>query len=514
MTSRLSLFLKISAPIFIILYALLSILIVDLVIPFIIIVTLPFLLGYWINRKCEEHNLPVLGRGYVIFSLILFGIVFFGGHGLNIIGTYTLEDTINYAKANKAPHTIEEFKELAGYNKIDPAQNGAPLLLGALKILDDRYQLWYDKLNTQQKKEIRSVVSRDQKIEISQELLQEFQNFSNGNQDLSPNIQQALSMPQCCVILKLPDEPIALLSVELRHLKMLRTYSQVMRLEIYAHLQNEKIDVLFLKEKIQNMIKLTDILASEPLLISALSKLALQSLTARSIGEILGCSNLPADFLVDIETTFQKWNKSIFEELSSSSISEYLFAYGFATQSKFEYLKNDPHIFPTIPFFFVPQGWIKLDLATLMKEEIHASISAKSEEKIREYIQTPPNEYPFYIFTNMLLVSWNSVFSKSLESLTYLRCQATALKIIQKYNETGKLPDSLEFIEQSSLTYDPFTGKPLQYHKKENSFLIYGLGPNLKDDQAAIYKIEETNKDNQKTMKDALDIGVEIHLLK
>jgi len=58
-----------------------------------------------------------------------------------------------------------------------------------------------------------------------------------------------------------------------------------------------------------------------------------------------------------------------------------------------------------------------------------------------------------------------------------------ALKLYKQ--KSGTYPDTLdrltpEFME--SIPVDPFTGKPLVYRKTGDGFLLYSLGPNLKDD--------------------------------
>ncbi|HUU54629.1 MAG TPA: hypothetical protein VMY87_06900 [Armatimonadota bacterium] len=55
--------------------------------------------------------------------------------------------------------------------------------------------------------------------------------------------------------------------------------------------------------------------------------------------------------------------------------------------------------------------------------------------------------------------------------------------------QRGRYPDSLADLEAAgwSIPEDPFTGNPLRYRRAGNAFVVWSLGPNIKDDNAAEY---------------------------
>jgi len=105
----------------------------------------------------------------------------------------------------------------------------------------------------------------------------------------------------------------------------------------------------------------------------------------------------------------------------------------------------------------------------------------------------------------------NAGFSVNIvaEILAAVRNTATAIAIKRYYLSEGKLPDRLENLLGKYIDIipvDPFTGKSLIYHQKEESFIIYSAGPNRKDDGGMILLTSDGKK--------PLDRGFRLHTKK
>ena len=91
------------------------------------------------------------------------------------------------------------------------------------------------------------------------------------------------------------------------------------------------------------------------------------------------------------------------------------------------------------------------------------------------------------------------------ETLAFVRCTVLAIAIERYRRSHGQMPGSLDdicpgFID--SIPMDPFTGRKLLYHHDQETYVVYSVGSNRRDDGALI-----TPKADQKR---ALDLGFAI----
>ncbi len=75
------------------------------------------------------------------------------------------------------------------------------------------------------------------------------------------------------------------------------------------------------------------------------------------------------------------------------------------------------------------------------------------------------------------------------ERASQLRLMQMALAALAYRAEHGEYPDSLSDLEAAGwdTPLDPFTGDPLRYRREGDGFVVWGLGPNLKDDNRVEY---------------------------
>ncbi len=126
------------------------------------------------------------------------------------------------------------------------------------------------------------------------------------------------------------------------------------------------------------------------------------------------------------------------------------------------------------------------------------AVFLKSYRQIYEQMKTDfgPNQFsyrpdksiPWYAFTAQLFIPPIGGFAKSLcKHATEARVTAWGVALRRQKLATGSYPERLadlkpEFTAGLGEPLDPFTDKPLIYHRQGEGFIIYSVGPNLKDD--------------------------------
>jgi hypothetical protein len=84
---------------------------------------------------------------------------------------------------------------------------------------------------------------------------------------------------------------------------------------------------------------------------------------------------------------------------------------------------------------------------------------------------------------------WDDAFMRQIDLVASLRAARAALAIERLLNLPGmQLPTDLEqlaprFLRQVPI--DPYANAPLRYQRQESGYVIYSVGPDLKDDGAA-----------------------------
>jgi hypothetical protein len=108
------------------------------------------------------------------------------------------------------------------------------------------------------------------------------------------------------------------------------------------------------------------------------------------------------------------------------------------------------------------------------------------------------------------LLAGGAVFIRlTAETLALVRCTVLAVAVERYRHQHGELPASLDDLRPTSidsLPLDPFSGKDLLFNRDEESYVVYSVGDNRKDDGGSVIRKAEENL--------SLDCGLRIRLRK
>ncbi len=91
--------------------------------------------------------------------------------------------------------------------------------------------------------------------------------------------------------------------------------------------------------------------------------------------------------------------------------------------------------------------------------------------------------------TSELLSSGDGFIRLTGDILAFVRCTILAVAVERYHRVAGGLPVSLDELLPAyidSIPIDPFTGSQLLYHRDQNSFVVYSVGLNRKDDKGSV----------------------------
>ena len=239
-------------------------------------------------------------------------------------------------------------------------------------------------------------------------------------------------------------------------------------------------------------------LDNEPLLISQLTRAACQAVAVETLEQALNRVAVPEEILKKLQEAF---GRAADTEAAGTGFNRGLVGerdFGMATfdQPQDQLLKG---LYPgnTAP---------KIDAAT--QEKIFANLPDQRkyfEETINQLLEARKEAFPArikaddsvgprvneaqskgYVVTAMMVPSIARVSRAEAASVARLRLGQTAIALQQFYNSNGnKFPDALTELSPKfigSVPNDPFDGQPLRYRKAGAGFLLYSIGPDLKDD--------------------------------
>lgn len=131
-------------------------------------------------------------------------------------------------------------------------------------------------------------------------------------------------------------------------------------------------------------------------------------------------------------------------------------------------------------------------LLVLTVQESYAHPYYKIADKLK--ISMDEKNVPGYCFlTYLIMPSERAGLLRAFRYTASLDVARTALALVLYKKTHGSYPDRLDntvphFINE--IPADTFSGKPLVYKKSDNGFILYSLGPNMKDDDGAL--LEDT----------------------
>jgi len=231
-------------------------------------------------------------------------------------------------------------------------------------------------------------------------------------------------------------------------------------------------------------------------IIGMLVKIAIQVIESRAIEDICEAFHGDATSLELIGNVFNKLDKNI-------NFEKYMVAESYMALSTFRNLGNASKIqsfveshktstkLPPSPQCLVRDGQPKKLIAKIMMcrmlqvwtRSIAIIRESKSTEDaaklVDKYVKSPEVNHWSYILADTLMPAYSGA------GLAVTKWQGTQaateamVKVMIYQAKTGRLPDSLE--EAKIQTRDPYTNKPLIYRRTGNTFKVYSVGPDHKD---------------------------------
>jgi len=113
-------------------------------------------------------------------------------------------------------------------------------------------------------------------------------------------------------------------------------------------------------------------------------------------------------------------------------------------------------------------------------------VIARSRQPYRETAGAPDimagHNGPGYMLAHILVPVYGRATAKRDQSLAATRLLQIVLALKAQKQSLGSYPPVLTGLVWQSPLEDPFSGKPFVYRPRGNGFLLYSIGPNLKDD--------------------------------
>lgn len=496
-------------------YSIGLLLIVDFPVIYIIAVLFFMLSLFWWNHKFGQQT-PSIGWGWKIFIIILFAGIFIFGQVLDMRGESAFTEACFQAKDNNIPLHFRDIFELAGYKKINQAQNGEPILAGLATIYTNHYLPWKASLSKEESnliyKPSEFIQAHQAKVE---ELLTPLQNFK-------PSLELALSMPECRVSYSyIPTSPQEFFKLQMPSILHYRNIIEVLKLQ--ALLEAQKKSWPDVAKTISQMVKIADSIRYEPFLITQMMRISAQTKTVETMQFLIQNygNEIAPEILQQFQQYLQNWDSTGYQELSTAFSTETVLPIMFGSMDKFELVESpiiEDEPLGELNFFllFVPHGWIKFDLANMIQDRIQVCQNLKNEGKMREYMEYVASaEYENKVSNTLYFLSYAMIPG----AVTCIKQQATlsaklrstwiALAIILEQQKTQALPNNLDFIKDNNMSVDPFTGKLLLYEVREKNYVVYSVGADKQDDHGIL--VPPASKKDEPYKQPTCDVGIEMN---
>ena len=384
-------------------------------------------------------------------------------------------------KASGETLTIEEIVP----PEVPDAENAAPLYQQAFTLLNfsqadqDAWGELHNSMNDPRKAKAASVAT--------------LEHIVGKNASAIKLLEAAAQRPKC----RFPVDWSAGFRAEFHHLTKLRTCSQLLALKIATHaIQEEMAEAL---DTAQVSLAMSKALQREPRIVSQIVAYAIQSITLRPLQEALLEHSAPTsacrklfDYLqqmkLDQAFLHTLWGMRVltmraFDEIQDQpeegtwligdDVEMVSFAYNSPLGRKMRAL--DKACYLCLMSELIP------DLTQRCRESPQATRLLENGE------ETVP---PYCIMTNTLIQKAN-LWALALcawkrdVAVAQIRIAQVALALKAYKNKMGQYPASLAELRKVipwELPEDPFSGQNFVYKSEGDGFLVYSVGPNLKDD--------------------------------
>lgn len=293
------------------------------------------------------------------------------------------------------------------------------------------------------------------------------------------------------------------MQMKLPHLYQMGIAQQLLSLDLSSRLLRGDSEGAMLV--IKTLLRMSELLATEPLYASVLRSLSTRSLACQGIERLLRQSALTDQQVVELlsDPIFSKPDpdlRSAFHVERCIVVSllqkgTMVFVENLTSPSTFV-KKRDEIRFET--FFAKALGLVPRDsLRYLDRMDRFAALSElpfpTRGHEIMKWHGVVAQER---MTTNQLSLGWTMasrqaddflrLLSRSVKVVALVRCTRLALRVEAHRSKEGRFPDSVEDLVQDqepSLVQDPYSTKALRYRRERDGYLIYSLGPDFRDNR-------------------------------
>ena len=421
-------------------------------------------------------------------GVLLAGLI--AGHmAWNVWASVTLNRELASVRAQGQPLRITEMAP----PPVPDAQNAAVIYLEAGSALDltneEKSRLWAVSMTGHGSRGAAAYLYRDSRQIASDDAL------LARNRKAVALVRQAAAMPQCRFPIDYDAENLA--AIPLKHLAVLRQLAGLMRIQAAAEARRSMTDDAL--DDVGTVFRMSDALAREPIVMSGLVSMVIQRVGYGALEDVLAASALtppqaaralhllpasdPGAMVIrdlQAERTFglwafgyvraRPWNAgSLSGSVAPNSAWPYRMLTRLAMVVWSPWMKMDEvyylrHINETL------KAAVRTPFTTLSEAQFGDGIASVPKYAVVARIMSPA-------FTNALTIRDRCLADRSLAEA------AIALSAYRAAN--GRYPDQLETAAVASgmpVPADLYTGAPLRYRDGGDTFTLYSVGKDRKDD--------------------------------
>jgi hypothetical protein len=431
-------------------------------------------------------------------TVVLVLIVSFG---VDVLGTRRLSQARNAARDLRLPLTYWELRSQvwpSSSGQLPAEENAAMYYEAAFSLLHRRIS---EALSARLPVIGKAQAPDDPRTPLPDSMLAAARDFVSGeNETLALRlVHDGAALPECQYSITWDG-----INTLLPHLTWARHSARILALKTWVDAEDG--DVADAVTRVSDGLALSRSLLQEPMLISGLVGLAINSITLTAADRFFARTNPSAVELTFLQQQFSGAatnlsfrNNMIGELVFNQDTYERILDGRLPVQTLVELSENGQTRWPPAagfrPLVWLERGYFKADQAAsarfLMEIIDDASnptpdvLSDGHERALLERIETSP-----FFLARTLLPALTKAIDQCERTRAKLRAAAACVAALRFRNDTGGWPDSLDALFPKYLTdvpLDPFTNAPLIYNVSENGVSVYSVGPNLADDGGKPY---------------------------
>lgn len=391
--------------------------------------------------------------GFVILALLMMGVI--GYSVINYIAGKELKK--EFQKIRDAGELLT-FKELYS-TPIPDEENAALIYQKALALMDT---------NKEEINRITNCIPSNKKIEgWSDEDKEVVSQLIQKNKTIFLLLEEATQKPKCRFPIEYEKYPEGLSY----YIANIRKCAQLLSIKASLEVKNGDIN-----ESIKTCItglRLGKSLAQEPLLITQLLKITIDTIMVYKIEDILTRIEIDATAYDSLYMGLKHAREGTINLAGERCLSIYNFDYILQQESE-----------PIITRLRRP--WFKRNGVHYLKTMAKViSISHKPYWQIVNILDEYGKGIPKYL-TKMMLPAIRGFFQYEAKHDALIGAGEIAIELRVYKARHGKYPDTLKELALNTtheLPLDPFTGQSYIYRKEKEGFIVYSVGANLKDDR-------------------------------